>query len=282
MRIFSPTQTTNYRQCPIKWLYDKAGWMPKSYSKADLHAIRGAAVGAALEALFHEHDVEAAIQGTVDAEWEKKKIRQRAWSDFRSDPIRKHEIARQAGVLVEAFAALPSLPFHVLEVEKTFKEHGWARPDLVVELPGGIVAPYDYKVKDVPYTKAIESNIRNDFRHSWQMLHYCWATGSDRFGIILLWYDKKCKVEFLDFAVTQYELDNWLASATATWKEMAEVLDGKRPALFPVEHSTKFGPCPFYSACFQHNGNRDAMATDYIRRERSENSNPAGNLSIIG
>lgn len=273
MKIFSPSQTTNFLTCPMLWSLSRQGWRSKTFNKATLYAVRGSAVSSGLETLTVTGSLDSAlvsVEKAVSEEWDKNKIDKREFVEFKSLPLSQKEITTQSNALVTAYAASPITVFEVLHSEYTFKNHGYARADLIGKLNNGSILPVDFKVKDQPVQKFYEYTTKQEFKYSWQMYHYCLAVSAEfntdclQFGIVILWYDKKPKIEYVPFHITPVRFKLWYKSAIEVWARM-EAMETGQVALHEVaEHRTKFGPCEFTKACLEHDRDPDLMRADYF------------------
>ena len=273
MRIFSPSQTQAFLRCPYYWQMSRE-WMPRTFSKMDLYAIRGSAVSVGLDAFNRgqgDDEIIQAITNEIKDEWEKKQMDSREWVDMRSVPLNAEDLLHHALLLVECYINQPPTAFEVIESEYQFRKHGWARADVIGRLPRGQVVPVDYKCKDAPASQWLRQKIIGDFANAWQLLHYCWATSEEfnveclDYGILLLWYSKTPKVEYVGYTVDPERLSIWLDSATRVWREMTDIRDGRKTLYEVADHDTKFGPCPFKRACLEYNRDLSYMEEHYIQ-----------------
>jgi hypothetical protein len=239
----------------------------------DLYAVRGSAVSVGLDEFNRgrsDDEIITSVTEEVQAEWERKQMDSREWIDFRTTPLTKDDLLHQALLLVEAYINQPPTAFEVIETEYIFREHGFARADVLGKLPTGQLAPIDYKVKDLPYSSWLRSKIIGDFKNDWQLMHYCWAMTEEfgheclQYGICILWYSAKPKVEYVPYTIAPRRMDNWRQSAYAHWLCMTAIKDGRAVPTEVAEHQTKFGPCVFQRACMDYNRDPSYMKENYI------------------
>jgi hypothetical protein len=248
-------------------------WMPRTFSKMDLYGIRGGAVSVGLDTFNRgcpDGEIIQAVTDEIATEWDRKQMDTREWYDFRSLPLTRDDILEQALLLVETYINDPPTAFEVIETEYIFREHGWARADVICRLPGGQLAPIDYKVKDSPSTSWLRQAIIGDFKNDWQLMHYCWALMEEfgeeclQYGICLLWYSNTPKIEYVPYTIDPERMDNWLDSAVRIWKQMDDIKEGRERLHEVADHKTKFGPCAFQKACLDFNRDPDLMEDHYI------------------
>lgn len=274
MKVFSPSQTKNYLTCPMLWHLSRQKWRPKTYNKASVYAIRGSAVSSGLE-LYNQVGASDVVLTRVVAaiadEWTKSNIDHREWSEYKTPPPTQAEITQQAIHLVEAYMESPVTAFKVLYSEYIFKKHGYARADVIGRLASGQLLPVDYKCKDVPYQAFYQYVTKRDYQYDWQLMHYVWATAEEfetpclQFGIVVLWYDKKPKIEYVPYSVDPHRLGLWLVSARAIWADMELCEAGKKIIVEAAEHRTKFGACTYATACLEMYRDPELMLQRYYK-----------------
>jgi hypothetical protein len=299
--IFSPSQTSTFQRCPMAHHLSRTeGWRPKVLAKRDAAAIVGSAFAAGMESWNrHRQSCGATVVETC-AEVASALARTHADAAIARlldagcvipSPIRAEfdyasTIAARA---VERVCAADPIPadWTVVDVERAFEEHGNARPDLVCRDADGALVIVDYKcamaLKDGYVAERLDT-----YRRSAQMYHYVWAAREvygewdtprrwpdafhpadvRRYAIVLVRIEP-WKVWFQPYEVDERLLARWTDSAWATWERMATP-----PLEGPPSHwencVTKFGPCEYTAACFNHGLDEDTMALDYVRVPRKE------------
>lgn len=273
--IFSPSSTQAFFSCPFLWLLSKRGWTPKTYSKKDVYAVRGSAVSEGLNT-FNRNigDPFEAAREVVDFEWERAKLDKRQWQDMKIPPLSKADVHENVQRLVTAYVKNPPRMFEVVESEYIFAKHGNARADVIARLSNGSLIAVDYKVKQNPANPYYRRTTVNDFRNSWQLMHYCYAIQQEfnieclDYGILILWYDKKIEIQYCPFSITELRMQHWISSAHSAWALMEGILEGSIEPWEVASHSNKFGACEFQSACLEHDRDPDEMRKDYFLKQR--------------
>lgn len=272
MRVFSPSQTKAYLACPYAWLLSRE-WMPRTFSKMEVYGARGAGVSIGLDEYNRgrsDDEIAEAIIGEVRSEWERNQLDSREWSDMRTTPPTMDDITHQALTLVEAYVNDPPVAFEVAETEYIFRDHGWARADILGRLPRGNIAPIDYKVKDSTSAPWLRQAIINDWKNDWQLMHYCWAVSEEfdieclEYGICILWYAPNPKIEYVPYTIHPDRMANWIESAQRVWERMEAIKEGRDIPTEVASHKTQFGPCIFQRACLEYNRDPELMEDFYI------------------
>jgi hypothetical protein len=237
------------------------------------YGVRGSGVSEGLD--VYNRGTGDPIQATIDcvnADWERQRLDEREWWDFRSSPNTRQEIIDQACSLVEAYIAAPITAFEVVETEYIFRDHGWARADVIGRVAGGHIVPVDYKVKDEPNTVWLRQKIKSDFSNDHQLFHYAWAMNEEfgldvfQYAIVILWYNSRPKIEYVPFIISPERMANWLMSAREIWRRMDAIKNGETEAWEQADHATKFGDCAFKKACLDYNRDENLMTQDYVER----------------
>ena len=268
MKVYSPSQTKTFLECPVAWKLSRMGVTRRQYNKGTVYAIRGSAVSAGLECYNNQgSDVGNVIAKAVYADWEHYQLDYREWAEFRSVALTKDEVVEQATALVKAYTETHQ-PFEVLHAEFAFKDHGNARADVIGKI-GSQILPVDYKCKDIPASDYYRHIARQDYRYDWQLMHYCWAVGEVfnieclTFGIVVLWYAKKPEIEYIPFIVQPDRLALWLESARDVWSRM-EACENGAPVYEVASHRTPYGQCEYYKACLEYQRDFSLMSKDYL------------------
>jgi hypothetical protein len=241
------------------------------------YAARGSAISVGLDEFNRgrsDDQIIEAVLSEVEACWESDHLDIREWADMRTAAPTKEDIAHQALLVVETYINEPPSAFEVIEAEYIFRNHGNARADILARLPRGQVVAVDYKTKDLPTSQWLRSKIVSDFGNTWQMMHYCWALGEEfghpvnDYGICLLWYSAKPKIEYVGYTVTDERLGIWLESAKFHWGQMEAILEGRLDMYEVADHDTKFGPCPYKSLCLDYNRDENYLEENFLRISR--------------
>ena len=273
MKVYSPSSTSNFLTCEYLWVLSQQGWRSKEYGKNDVYALRGSAVSAGCDSFHRGEGSDTAYVSTkqyITEEWSRAKLDSREWREFKSLPLSQAEVVDMACSLVQSYMEA-KLPYTVLKSEYEFTSYGRARADIIGKLGSGLVLPVDLKCKDIPAQAFYEYLAKRDFAYSHQLLHYCWALSEETgvtcldYGIVILWYGKKNRVEYIPFSVTQERMDLWLRSSKATWAKMQAIEEGLIEPSEASLHKSVYGPCPMYKACLEYNRNPELMGRDYFK-----------------
>ena len=277
MKIYSPSQTKAFLECPMLWSLGRKGWTPRTYNKGNLYAIRGSAVSDGLDAYNRgksAQDITTAVEESVARLWVQAKIDHREWVEFKSAPLSLDEVTTQALELVGAYSVGPPTAYTVQHAEYVFANHGNARADVLGLNPQGRLIPVDYKCKDIPAVEYYRHLAKQAYRYDWQLMHYCWAVSEEfqtacfEFGIVILWYGKNPQIEYLVYSVSPTRLKLWYESATAVWERMERCELGLEPITEVAEHSNRFGLCVYHKACLEYHRDEDLMIQDYFLNPR--------------
>ena len=290
--IFSPSRTSTYQTCPMKHHLSRTeGWRPRALTKRDLAAIVGSAFAEGI-AVWNRERPAMFVSASHTAEAEAERQIQRLLDAgciiptvLLPDVEYAPTVAARA---VERVCANDPIPadWTIVDVERPFEEHGNARPDLVCRDDTGALVIVDYKcamaLKDGYVAERLDG-----YRRSAQMHHYVWAARTvygesvdaepwtvryaatvDRYAIVLVRIEP-WKVWLQPYTVDERMLRRWTDSAWATWDRMGTpTIEG--PASHWDACVTKFGPCEFMAACFDHGLDEAMMALDYVRVPREE------------
>ena len=283
MRVYSPTQTETWLTCPIlrALTYGEDRWSPRRVGRPKLAAILGIAFGAGV-AVYNQHRsspgqraaaIDAAHQvamaelGALDAaghetaEWERET---------------RAKLPQRASRAVTAYMGADPFPhsWTTLGVEREYGEER-ARIDWLVDDGEGPLV-VDYKTKLTLYVKGSETKAQalartgEEYRHSWQQLHYCWRAEASRYLIVLAILEPRFTLHPILFEVHPEEQAMWNASAARVWAQMEAEDLGEALPWQAAEHATKYGPCPMQDACFAYRFHPTLMEQTYVRTPHRE------------
>lgn len=287
LRVFSPSATETFARCPRKWALKREGWMPRIIAYPELCAILGDGFSESMHVLntYHINGVAPIPVAEVIAAGTKV-IQDRLENDL-SVGRRIHEkdipfsdlLPLKLDQAVNLYLSQnPLKDWRILQAEKTYEEHGYARIDLLAADSIG-PAVFDYKVKVKLDPEWQEAEFER-FGRSQQRFHYQWAAGVERFFIILvvLGGNKKAAkprvVLSPPYGKTPYfETGLWLQDSTSHWQRM-EMYTTHRvgPAYVagsPI-HADQFGACEYEQACLSHALDPSAMNIEYVKVERKK------------
>lgn len=258
-RIYSPSQTRTYTECPVKWHLSRR-WQPKYLTQSDasrLHGVAFAAGAAMLNKGGDRGEADIVLKKTFAEELSRCLDRGQRWAqDVTADDTPTLPAAALAW-----YADHPVLQYPVVHVEQPFPDFGDARPDLVVSLGDGLLV-VDYKYRTKLESKWIEKSL-DEYRDDPQLLHYCWMLRSmlqpvAGYAIVLVTAQPKPAVHFRVFETTDSQIARWHTSVTRKWKAMDDFL------LWEGPHYGKFGPCPYLAACLDYDRVPSLMTRAYV------------------
>lgn len=274
---FRATATGTYVECPMKWwLSRRQGWELSIIGAKEVAACLGTGFHAGAEhLLMHPDEVE---QAQELARQSAVKTTGEIYSSGRViKPAVKAELDALGVRLTNAIKALAAgLPmifdeYDTVATELTLPEAGGTTLDLLLRHKAeGHLTVLDWKAKTFskPWYK---TDYLEDFGHSWQLFQYAWGA-SQRFGepvehflLGLMDVTGKAKLELYPYRIYPHEQQLWEVSAKQVWRDMQDVLDGKRPVQIATEHRSKFGRCDYYNACLMYDLDEDRMQGEYIQ-----------------
>jgi hypothetical protein len=265
-RVFSPTQTADWSQCPRLWAVTRVEKWQKT-GAADrrlIAALLGTAVATGL-AVYNKtarvrgwayartmpHVVHAAVTAAVHRFTRELTVLEARGVTF-------EVLAHYGDVGAVLAATIPKVitgdstpsSWRVLAVEQGVPHAGYARADVVYETPTGERIVRDYK-----FTMALQpryaSERLEDYTNHPQGYHYLWAWGATTF-IPTLVVANPFKLYETPRLRTPQELDTWLTGQRAKWAVMAAMHAGTVPIWGADTHKTPYGKCPLYEWCLEY------------------------------
>lgn len=275
----SPTQTLTWGTCPVKRALSYGlALRPKRVMHSEIAAIGGKAFGKAMEKRNQSIvagkciDAEETIAiGLAEVDIEKGLL----VSQGREIP--HWEMAYAAGIearvehgIKKYVANDPLVGYTIRDAELTLVDYGNARIDLGIEDDFG-VSVLDYKFKLRLDSKYYDKTVE-EYRNSWQQFHYAWAYGEylgttiHNYTICLVVAEPKFSVKLHEFPVHPESMAAWKESAHRIWTQMEHEDAGLVQPWMATEHVTKWGPCEFQKACFDHRWDMNLMLNsgDYV------------------
>lgn len=284
MRVYSPSQTDSFMENPaVRRLKYIEKWRPRLIKNPDLARILGSAVSAGLaeynRARRDSLPLDPDAAGRVAAETARLDLKH-LQSHGLTPTGRETETARllpeRAYKAVTRYIAQDPIPldWKIVAVEPILKDHGWARPDLVLRSPLGLV-PLDYKTKLTLDEKYKERTL-NEYRYSWAMLHYAWACEEvfkepvASYYISLITVEPRFKV-LLDPTIIDPEImELWKTSARSVWAVMAMVDRGELKPWHTFKFFDRFGKNEYADSLLLHKWHDHLMERDYIKLPAKE------------
>lgn len=272
MKVYSPSATLSFQQCPQRWLWERQGWRPKAVGRPTVAASIGIGISKGMELLFKSSTVGAAVDGAIEIAYKEVNERIEAGGYLAPDAEKGlEEMPRRIEKAIKGFVKQRPFPedWHTFVTEVTFPDHGHSRPDLLCQSDlGPCIVDYKSKVTAQDY---IIDRFLQDMEKSWQMYHYIWAARAmglqvESFAVCLI------IIEPLHFYLEQWVVDEehmarWVLDAHRWWAQMEKIdQDGLTPARVG-EHRNQYGLCPQYGMCFD---TPEVASTNYYKRERHE------------
>ena len=266
MKVYSPSATTTFAQCPMKWWLRRRGIGPRVLTKATLAAELGTLISRGME---HHHRLELA-QGCPDEEYMAQLVAESEVLGNKSRLIVPGNLEVEFGLVVsrakraiEALAKAAPLVkgAWTIDAEMVLERHGKARIDLLLGTEGGSIV-VDYKSK-VQVTAYYREQTKEDYTYSWQMYHYVWALRQlgyrvSEFMIALVVIEPKAKVYKWLYSVDEDYLKRWETAALYYWAQMEAIEQGLAVGVpMAPEHRTKFGMCEMADHCLTGGGAHD-------------------------
>lgn len=294
LRVFSPSSTETFAKCPRKWALNREGWKPRIIQYPELCAVLGDGFAASMErlntlfingvALIPVAEVIEAgnvvMRERLDRDLEAgRRIHEKDLNFSDLLPLKLDQAVRLY------LQANPLKDWKILQTEKTYEDHGYARIDLLAEDSLG-PAVFDYKVK-VKLDKKWEDAEFEKFGRSQQRFHYQWAAGVKRFFIILVVLGPKPYVKLSPpFGDSKYfDSGLWLADSQGVWQHMGFLKDAieqygdKLHIDGAPTHADQYGPCEFEEACLTHALDPAAMSIEYVKVERKRSYGTSDNAN---
>lgn len=282
--VFSPSATETFARCPRKWALKREGWMPRMIDYSELCAVLGDGYAESMR-VFNTHSINGVAPILAEViEAGHKAMRERLDVDLDAGRrIHEKDIpfydllpAKLEQAVTLYFAQNPLNGWTVLQAEKTYDQHGYARIDLLAKDQFG-PAVFDYKVK-VKLDKEWEDAEFERYGRSQQRFHYQWAAGVERFFIILvvLGGNKKAAKPRVVLSppygkMAYFEQGVWLNDSRALWQRMDYIrqhaYDARMVPGSPI-HADQFGACEYEQACLTHALDPKAMEIEYVKVER--------------
>lgn len=293
MKVYSPSQTTLWMKCPVeRRLSSIEGWEPRELGKRELAGALGTAIAAGLGAYFitrmespggvfvaqHFASIASANIRERQAMWRSKGYTLPTWHQAQHDSLEARAFkAVLRFVTDDCNTSVLPVAWVLRAVEHTFPDHGFCRPDLIVETHPGEIAVIDWKCKLNLEAKWRRKEI-DRYESSWQLFHNSWAASSlvdDRLpafyyiGLIVL--EPRWSVELIPFPIIPEAFAAWRDSANRVWRHMESEDLGKEHPWMAAKHTDEFGDCAFKLACpitpVSAMWNEDLMEREYVRKK---------------
>ena len=285
MRVFAPTRTKTWDECPLKnYLESEEKWVPKQASKGEWGKLAGSAFAYGTS-VAHDQLKQGNGKVFTDKAFQDEIVKQTVQyfiqdvAHYRDGGVQLEEkdeldvITCFQRALPRYLAECPFQNWSVKDVETPFPDHGNCRIDVGGLDHTGAVAVADLKFKRYLTEDRIGKAI-DDYRKDWQFLHYVWAYGETQkvkyvnMYLTMVIAQPIFKIRHVELPFHPDTLALWLESAKSAWKDMEDEKDGKRVPRMAANHSNQYGPCAFSDACFLYHLDEGLMANKYVKIER--------------
>lgn len=267
---YSPTQTSNYSICPLKWVlsykHKGTGLIAPYNTNRVASMLAGAGVQAGLTTWFSQRGnfptdelIEASVQqGLQEVE--------RRRDEFATEALYAYDLPDLFDVQNEVSRSItgycneyPDDPWEILgcEVEFTVPSHCIA--DMMIRDVDGEIAVFERKLLS---KWAKQEKVMAAYRMNYQVYHYCWAAslayGTPVRRVIMDYIHRTAKPTFERDVIEINErlLQQHMVSAQDKWLRMKELEETVHPgwevysALSNWEAcDTRYGRCEFFDLC---------------------------------
>ena len=280
-KVFSPTQTEKWLQCPRLWSLSKE-WRPKLATNKDVGALLGQGFAAGMAHWYGQlkRDGDSIQAGQVGKEAVQTGLAELDQLGIAGATHEIHELLVSLPEITKAsiirYIAQDPIPadWTILDTElEMFEER--SRLDLGLR-DGAGPAVLDFKT-----SRKLEARYRqarvDSYRLSHQQLHYLWRYSQflgepvRRYYIVLVSLQPRFEATLHQFDVPEKTFKFWLRSAYTHWVRMEDDL-GWLPEVPGNFNSctTKFGPCEMWAACHDYHHDPDLMAVEYVKKPLRE------------
>lgn len=270
MKVYSPSQTILFMECPYKWLLKKIqGYITKAVQKKDVAAAAGNAYGKVMNAAHNPNVAysEKILQDYVVTEFELEVSITRGKDRSVDENILleiesfKKLLPKMVKKYLNSDERIPE-SWKVTHIEHDLQDGAGSRIDLggINEL--GQPFFWDWKLKtNCPI--ASKDFTLNKFAHDWQMMHYAWAYSEYLDELVERFYIgmpvAKPAVHFWSkpYTVSEKQIRAWTQDARYWWEKMQEAEDLLSHGLTevnPVPRSNNhftYGRCEYYGLCLE-------------------------------
>lgn len=262
MKIYSPSSTKIFMECPQKWyLQRQQGYVSLYYTKRDLAVSVGKAFGQAMQ-VFYETDQQlpsdelgARAQDYFLQDYQESKSNREVNDDVY---LKKDEYYRALPRMIDTYLQSPDrIPetWNVLVIEGLVGDGHEAYIDMGGEDDIGKPWFLDFKVKTYCAKNQMPWQIRK-YKYDWQMLHYAWAYSQkierfvDTYYIGMMVATPTPHFMCEKFQLREDHILTWLDTAQWWWERMEKC---EESGVYPMSanHYTQYGTCQYLPMCFE-------------------------------
>ena len=306
MRVYSPSRTKSFLECPAEWRLELRGWQPRAYGNKQLAGILGDAFHLA-HAEFYRNGGHTTAPETLaldlpqiarfNVEQQLHQLeKQRFECDLKALDLR-NALPLKAQTLVTRWLQQNPVPkeWQIVAVEHMLKDYGYCKIDLLVHpYPMDRLAVLDAKVKlrleKKEFTKELEK-----FAYSWQFMHYAWAAEQhyeepvQDYFVMMVVLEPSFQIVLEPYTINPELMQLWEQCARSAWAVMA-AMDGEPgdldalvwrgddygpypQPLYPYhtwEWFTRYGRREYTDAFLRHRLHDHLMRQDYINTKEEE------------
>ena len=265
MKVYSPSSTKLFMECPQKWyLQRQQGYVSLYYTKRDLATSLGKAFGKAMQ-VFYESKFTPAIEdisSVAQIEFLQDYNDNKHGREINDDVYLKKEeyynaLPRMIDVYLQSPDRIPET-WNVLVIEGLVGDNHEAYIDMGGEDDLGRPWFLDFKVKTYCAKNQMPWQIMK-YKYDWQMLHYAWAYSQtigkfvDTYYIGMMVATPTPHFMCEKFHLREDHVLTWLDTAQWWWDKMKRC---EETGYYPMSanHYTQFGTCQYLSMCFEEGG----------------------------
>lgn len=296
MKIYSPSQTTSFIDCPAEWRLDRHGWRRKAYDNKELAAILGDAFHLAHGEYYRAGAPERTDELVEDLTQQarKKVVNELELLDSMGFECKlksldlRNALPLKAQTLVARWLRANKVPrdWDIVSVEHMLTDYGYCKLDLTVRpKPVERLAILDAKVK-LRLEKKDFARELDKFAFSWQFMHYTWAAQQHHeepvkdYFVMMVVLEPGFHIELEHYTVDPELMQLWEQSAKACWAIMAAIEGDPHDllaltradepvtqALYPwhgFDWFTRWGRRPMTDAFLRHRLHDHLMREEYI------------------
>ena len=298
MKIYSPSQTVAFMECPTnRELSSIEKYVPIRLTRKEIGGIAGTAFAVGAEQ-YHKW-LSGKPTGALEEDVSKQWVMQAGAATVEELSDYTEAGCELSGDLADFRHSLPGLVmrgvrryidkapipklWNILSVEETIREAGYCRPDLIFDLYDALgMADVKFKLR---LDKRYKDQTILEYLNSWQFYHYAWAAS--------LVHKRPCKtmtlilvtlepfdVDIKTVSIEEEKMKLWKESADTVWRIMNAVDGNCEPLmerirtvgdLYPwhtFKFWGKFGKESFSDAVLEYNLDPNSMKQGYVILDR--------------
>lgn len=295
MKIYSPSETADYKRCPRLWALRREGYRSRYVGYPDTYAATGTGIHKVAElahklvrdgsegrsqivdpqvsAFFVEQGKAAGVQSVrrlVEAgALPESKLED--WENRVADGVRRGGLA-----YLSAFNSLIPREWQIREAELVFG--GGERGDDTYEGTADLLLSDDYglAIADIKTKQPFKQDFYREqfisqFAHAWQLYHYSFLVKQyygelpKRFYLLMVELNPVPRVTMHPYRLDLDYMRAWEHTVTKLWAEMERIEAGMEVPGISNDHTAYGKLCPFYAACMDYKLDESLMQHHYIQ-----------------